>query len=151
MSPKKDFIDITDLYQKSFSGIGADILPIANAFNEIIGDKLSQVCTVTSVKNSTLRVRCVSSAWAQAISLKQDDILFKLKERYPSVYLKNIHASAGLVDKPTSDKLTPKIKAIPTDETKRKASDLSKDITDPLLQRSLNRAITATLTVKEQK
>ena len=84
-----------DLLSSGLGAIGGDIGRIVAAWPAIVGERLAAVTTPAGLRQGTLRVRCASASWAQALSGMELDVLDRIAARLRPGTVTRLHARAG--------------------------------------------------------
>jgi len=135
--------DASAALRASLDGIGRGFGSIVALFHDVVGPGLAQVATPTSLRDGTLTIRCTSASWAQAIGLREHDLLARFSEQLGPGTITRIHARAGLGSTPPAPAPPPPLP--PVRETDSRALEaLVAEIPDAALRARVLAAAEAT-------
>ncbi len=127
-------------------GLGGSLGPIVLAWPSLVGERLARVSMPTSLRGGTLRVRCSSASWAQAIAGMELELVHRFDERLGHGVVRRVHARAGSLA-PASPPSDPTPAPAPPQLGARdlaRLRGLVEHIADPRLREQLYAAAVAT-------
>ncbi len=77
---------------------GSDVVRACRAWNDVVGEAVRAAASPTGLSHGTMTIACISSVWAQELTLMAPEILDRMRELDPTVSvdrLRFITASAG--------------------------------------------------------
>lgn len=121
---------------------------VVGVFHDVVGPRLARHATATLLRDGTLTVRCTSAAWAQTVTMMDQDLVRRLNEALGAELVTRIYARAGAPSAaPQAEVEAPEPNPIvPLDPAReRELEQLVAQIPDPALRARVLAAARATL------
>lgn len=93
-----DFTALGEVLEGLFKGkqdLHPEIFRLWQIWHEIVGLELSQVAKPSLFKKGVLTIKVTDPIWLQELSLKRDEILQSIKERFPDNLVRELRFQLG--------------------------------------------------------